>query len=388
MRKSILTVLFTFTLFINNAQTISGELMFDGEKREYNVFLPSSYDGISPFPLIINMHGLGSNATEQAVYSRFNSFADLNGFIVVYPEGLEMTVPEINYTGQHWNAYFDTGVDDIGFIDYLIDVLWNKYAIDISRIYATGMSNGGFMSYTLACALSDRIAAIASVTGSMVNVAPQLCNAGRPVPVLQFHGTEDPVVAYEGEGSILPMEDVIDYWAEQNGCTTEGVTGIDLEDTNPDDNSTVTRFIYNDCSEGGEVNFYRINNGGHTWPGALIILDESTAGPTNRDINATALISDFFNSFTHPNPRQPEVITSTEDITAQFVYPNPVETHINLNLKEPASVQLLQADGRRIINWNAPSGLSRIDAASWPDGLYILQITTRNGKHQTVRLIK
>ncbi len=390
MLKTIFTILFSFTLFINYSQTISGNLVFDGEKREYNVYLPSSYDGSTPLPLIINMHGLGSNAVEQAVYSRFNSFADLNGFIVVYPEGLEATVPEINYTGQHWNAYFETGVDDIGFIDFLIDVLWNRYTIDITRVYATGMSNGGFMSYTLACELSDRIAAIASVTGSMVDVVPQECDSERPVPVLQFHGTVDPVVPYEGEGSILSMEDVIDYWVEQNGCTADGVTGVDLEDTNPDDNSTVTRFLYDDCGAGGQVDFYRINNGGHTWPGALIILDEESAGPTNRDINATALISELFNSITHPNPRQPEVITSNDLIAKDndIVYPNVFENHLNLNLKKPAAVTLMRADGRIMEYWNAPSGLSRVDASAWPNGLYLLQISSSDGGRQIVKLIK
>lgn len=388
MPRFILTLLCALFIADSYGQTISKSLIVDGVERRYSVYLPSGYDDETPLPLVINMHGLGSNAVEQAAYSRFNSFGDLNSFIIVYPEGLEATVPEINYTGQHWNSYFETGVDDVGFIDLLIDVMWNNYRIDIARVYATGMSNGGFMSYTLACELSDRIAAIASVTGSMVTIAPNECNAIRPVPVLQFHGTVDPVVPYDGEGSILPMEEVIEFWTEQNGCVTDGVTGTDLEDSDTEDNSTVTRFLYEECSEGGQVDFYRINNGGHTWPGALIILDETSAGPTNKDINATALISEFFKSFTHPNPRQPEVITSSDPLITERVFPNAFQDYINLKLTGPASVKLLRADGQTIQNWNAPSGMSRVDASYLPNGVYLMQIQTLDGTRQTVRLIK
>ena len=136
-------LLFTFISTSALGQLTKKELVVDGVRRTYSIYLPGGFAGESGLPLVINMHGLGSNATEQAAYSRFNTLADVENFIVVYPEGLEATVPDINFTGQHWNAYFDTGVDDVAFMDLLIDVIWNQYQIDVSRVYATGMSNGG-----------------------------------------------------------------------------------------------------------------------------------------------------------------------------------------------------------------------------------------------------
>lgn len=379
-------LLFLFISTTAYSQTIKKELIVDGVRRTYSLYLPSGFSGESGLPLVINMHGLGSNATEQAAYSRFNTLADVDNFIVVYPEGLEATVPDINFTGQHWNAYFDTGIDDVGFIDLLIDVIWNQYQIDVSKVYATGMSNGGFMSYTLACELNDRFAAIASVTGSMVVTAPIVCNAEIPVPVAQFHGTADGVVPFEGSNTLLSMDELIELWTDLNGCVTDGVVGEDLEDKNDSDNSTVTRFVYSDCDDNGIVDFYRINNGGHTWPGAFIIVD---AGPTNKDIDATRLIGDFFAQYTHPNPRMPEVITNIEpEANTTIVYPTRFENYLRFNLNQNAEVTLMQPHGAVLSSWNASAGPSLIQTESWPSGLYLLRIKHENGRSNTVKIIK
>lgn len=276
-------------------------LKHDGIEREYNLYIPEGYDENTNWPLVINLHGRGSEMVEQMIYSGFNDLADEHKFMVAYPQGLVATTAGINAT--HWNADFGTGVDDVGFIDAMIEEIFNDFGLDNSRVYSTGMSNGGFMSYTLACQLSDRIAAIASVAGSMSGLGVQNCNPERQVPVMEFHGTMDEVVPFEGiSGGILPVPDVVDFWVNNNGCDNENFIEEELADIDKADSSTVTLYHYNLCDENNEVLLYKINNGGHTWPGSFNI---AIFGNTNQDIDASALIWEFFNSYTHPSPRKP-----------------------------------------------------------------------------------
>ena len=245
----------------------------------------------------------------------------------------------------------------------------------------------GFMSYTLACELNDRIAAIASVTGSMVVTAPDLCEVERPVPIAQFHGTVDEVVPFDGSSTLLSMDELINLWADLNGCVTDGIVGEDLEDINDTDNSTVTRFVYSDCDEDGIIEFYRINNGGHTWPGAFIVLEQ--AGPTNKDIDATGLIGAFFAQYSHPNPRNPQVITNIEpEENATLVYPTRFQNYLRFNLKQQAEVTLIQSNGSVLASWDAAPGPSLLQTEAWPEGLYLLRITQENGRSNTIKIIK
>ena len=158
---------------------------YDGYERTYLLHLPTGYDGIEPLPLIIAMHGGLGSADNLQSQSGLSNKADSENFIVVYPEGVKGGVLNV----RTWNAGWCCGnssssnVDDVGFIDSLLDTLVDRYAIDTNRIYATGMSNGGFMSYRLACELSDRIAAIAPVSASM-SVTGYI--PSRPVPIIHF----------------------------------------------------------------------------------------------------------------------------------------------------------------------------------------------------------
>ncbi|HPI09028.1 MAG TPA: PHB depolymerase family esterase, partial [Saprospiraceae bacterium] len=170
--------------------TLTGTIQSGGLTREYRLYKPAVYNGSTAVPLVINMHGYSSNNLEQEFYGDFRGIADTANFLIVHPNGT------LDNQGQRfWNA-FGTGsnVDDVGFISDLIDTLSAAYNIDPQRIYATGMSNGGFMSYSLACELNERIAAIASVTGSMAPIKLASCNPQRPVPVMEIHGTADGVV--------------------------------------------------------------------------------------------------------------------------------------------------------------------------------------------------
>jgi len=273
-------------------------IIHNGLTRTYRLHLPADYTTSNHYPLVINMHGMGSNAWEQEIYTGFNQVSDTGGFIVVYPNGVN----------NLWNVSSTGGVDDVGFISALIDTLDALHSTDLSRVYAIGMSMGGFMSYRLACELSDRIVAIASVTGLQ---AFYPCNPGRPVPVLQMHGTADGVVPYSGVASTIA------HWVNHNNCPTTPVI-IDLPDIDTTDNSTVTLSYYYPCDDSTEVKLYTINGGGHTWPGANIII-----GVTNQDIHASSEIWNFFRKYTLEGTSS-LAEKNAEDAIHVSIYPNPV----------------------------------------------------------------
>lgn len=265
-------------------QNINSSLTFDGIERLFTIHLPPDHDPAEAWPLVINMHGFGSNRTEQQFYANMNPVADENGFIVVYPQGVF----------NSWNVgwVFGSQADDVGFIEALTDVLIADWGADPERVYATGMSNGGFMSYRLACELSDRIAAIASVTGGMVPGLADNCDPGRAVPVLQLHGTADDVVPYEGSFLTAPVDSTIAFWRGYNGCMSDSIV-TEVPDLDPADGSTAQNIRFEDCTDGATVEFYRIEGGGHTWPGSPIDI-----GATNQDFDGSKEIWRFFSQFT------------------------------------------------------------------------------------------
>lgn len=229
------------------------------------------------------------------------------------------------------------------------------YDIDLNRVYSTGMSMGGFMSYRLACELSERIAAIASVTGLL---AAFPCTPARPLPVLQIHGTADGTVPYSGVSS------TISFWVGENNCPVSPVI-TNLPDINSTDASTVTKSYYGFCDDSTEVILYTVNNGGHTWPDAAINI-----GVTNRDFNANSEVWNFFKKYALENE---ESGCSIQDISlmkgwnmiATYIYPDtPDILHILNNIssdilliKNGAGSAAIPSLGINSIgNWNITEG--------------------------------
>ena len=265
----------------------NGHVMVDGEKRTYILFVPKSYDPAKPAPLVISIHGFADWPANQQSASRWNDLAERYGFIVVYPSGTGFPL--------HWRASNPSAsVKDVTFISALIDKLEGKYNIDPRRIYANGFSNGGGMSFVLACTLTDRIAAIAGVSGAYL-YPWQNCSPSRPVPLIAFHGTADPVVPYSGGRSdsfnypFPAIPDWVKTYADRNGCSADPV---EIPST-----GELTGIRYTNCSQNAEVIFYTITNSGHSWPGSKP-LPKWVVGKTNQDVNATELIWQFFEQ--HP----------------------------------------------------------------------------------------
>lgn len=267
--------------------TLKKNIFHEGRLRSFTLYVPDSYDRNRATPMVFNFHGYGSNAEQQMNYSNMIEVADEEGFLVIHPQGTPLPLTgSPHFCVGGWTRSCD--VDDVSYTNYLINVISSLYNIDMLRIYSTGMSNGGFMSYHLACNLSNRIAAIASVTGSMTPETYNDCNPSRPVPILQMHGLEDTVVPLTGiPNNMEPLQKVIDYWVEHNNCTAQYI--VDYIDLVPGDNSQVFQIAWSGCDEGSEVRFYTFSGAGHTWPG-----NPYNTPNTNYDIIASEEIWQFF----------------------------------------------------------------------------------------------
>jgi polyhydroxybutyrate depolymerase len=351
----------TFSSF--SQQTINASITHDGIQRDYILYIPELYDGSTAVPLVLNFHGYGSNAAQQMFYGDFRDIADTEGFLLVHPEGT-------TFIGdQFWNVGFpglSSNIDDVGFTEALIDELATLYTIDLDRVYATGMSNGGFMSFLLACQLSEKIAAVASVTGSMTQDTFDDCNAQHPTPVLQIHGTDDGVVLYNGNNLSIPIADVISYWVDFNNCETTPTTTT-LPDVDVSDGSTIEHSVYEDGDNGITTEHMKVIGGGHTWPGSVI----NTAG-TNQDIDASMEIWLFFSRFDINGP------LSTDDFEKNQVtiYPNPTQSKINLSLKYAKEVhyKLFSPLGKQLMTGTITSSNEEIDISHLPSNIYFLKL--------------
>jgi polyhydroxybutyrate depolymerase len=249
------------------------------------------------------LHGGGGTGKGMVKLTGFNAVADRENFIIVYPDGFEKHWNDGR--GVQWQAQVEN-VDDVGFISALIDHLSDELNIDTSRIYVTGISNGGMMSHRLGCELSRKIAAIAPVASNIPVSQASVWSPSRPVPVLIINGTEDPLERWEGGeirlwrntyGVVLSVADTVKFWVEKNGCSSPPVI-TPLPDRDTADGTTVRTEAYGGCQDGAEVVLYAIEGGGHTWPGGFQYLPESVIGRTSREFNASEVIWQFFKE--HP----------------------------------------------------------------------------------------
>jgi polyhydroxybutyrate depolymerase len=276
--------------YIRNAS--NGSIVSSGQARDYLLYVPASYDRAKPTPLVISMHGGGLWGAAQKEISQWNPVADREGFIVVYPSGARDEGPGA------WRSATGPGQgEDVTFISDLIDKLSADYNIDPARIYANGLSNGGGMAFVLSCTLSNRIAAVGMVAAAQL-LPWSWCTDTRPVPMIAFHGTADPVVPYTGGKTWVaprafphvPMWTA--NWARRNRCAPEPVDSTVA--------ANVTRRRYNGCADNASVELYTIRGGGHDWPGGGP-LPEWLCGPVSRGIDATSQMWAFFRE--HRLPR-------------------------------------------------------------------------------------
>lgn len=271
-------------------------LVSGGQDRCYYVYAPPGYDSAGPAPVVFSFHGFLSNPESQALITGWHKLADQEGFVVAYPQGKKFP--------QRWNAgatWGDSDVDDVQFFRDMLEDLSTTAAIDRSRVYINGFSNGGGMTVRLGCDAADLLAAMGTVAGAVVSMDD--CKPAQPVPAMAFHGTADPIVPYEGgqmhsrllrwAGGLtnaptyfVGAEDWVAAWAEGNGCDSTPAA------IPPQGDAHGVR--YTSCDDEAAVVFFAIDGGGHTWPGGWPI---PGVGKTSQDINATAELWEFFQGY-------------------------------------------------------------------------------------------
>jgi polyhydroxybutyrate depolymerase len=278
----------------------SASVPVDGLTRTFELYTPRGHDPNRPTPLVLVFHGGFGNGAQVANRLGMNAVADRGGFLVAYPDGYD----------KHWNdgrTATSDGPDDVRFVRALIDEVGRHHQLDAQRIYATGLSNGGYFTQRLACEMSAQIAAFAPVMATMPVPLQQRCAPGeRKVPMLMISGVDDPLVPYQGGeltrgrslggkgGEVISVPDAAAFWARHNGCNMQPQQQ-DLPDTDPRDGTRVRQTLYLDCDGDAEVKLLSIDGGGHTWPGSRERKRiRRIVGATSYDINASEVIWAFF----------------------------------------------------------------------------------------------
>lgn len=254
------------------------DLDLEGGTRSYELHVPPRYDGTAPLPLILNFHGLTQTGDAQRSQSHMDDRADQEGYIVAYPNGIR----------NAWNSGRDAtdDVDDVAFTRAVIDDLGARGCIDLKRVYATGMSNGGGMSHRLACEAADVIAAVAPSSGQL-SLDPAACTPQRPIPLIHFHGANDTIASYEG------VPEMIQAWADRNGCTDEPRVTYQEGD--------VTCETSDQCDADASVTLCTAEDAGHCWFGYLCPDDiPIDLGGSTMSINANDAMWALFSSVKLP----------------------------------------------------------------------------------------
>tara|TARA_R110002050_G_scaffold290467_3_gene444203 strand:- start:5490 stop:6389 length:900 start_codon:yes stop_codon:yes gene_type:complete len=249
----------------------------NGLVREYLLFVPQNYSASQALPLVFSLHGAGGTKESQYQLSEFNEIADRENFLLVTPEAI---APRGNFT--FWNQLSSAnGADDVGFIDTLISLVAMEYSVDLDRVYLAGSSNGAFMSFQYVCEHSNKIAGVAAVKGYMLADQISNCQPTLPTAIIQMHGTKDPLVSYEG------VQATLDFWNGFNQTDTIALTR-NLPDTDPNTGNTGNSSLYQNGSNGVQVEYIKVVNGLHDWFGETEI---------NYDLQASEEAWAFFNKF-------------------------------------------------------------------------------------------
>jgi polyhydroxybutyrate depolymerase len=352
--------LFVFAIvqFSVSAQTIK-TIQHNSTTRMYMEFIPSSYTGTEALPLVIALHGLGDSINNFST-AGFQIIGEIDNFITVYPQGMS------GFAGTAWNAgvqYYgitiNGDVNDVSFISNLIDTISDDYNIDPERIYVTGFSMGGFMANRLACELSQKIAAIASVAGTRGNLLTT-CQPWRAVPFCHFHGSADGTVYFTGNAFGMDAPDLVNWWATWNQCQTPPDSTI-LPDNAPGDGIIITHFEYPNGIQNSNVEFYRADSADHVW----------LYQPVN-DTTYTILIWEFFKKHQ----------LTTIDISEQseentyHIYPTIASDKIWISppssIPFPNSVRLYSTNGQ--ITESTVKTDGSVDISFLPQGIYICEI--------------
>ena len=297
--------IFYLLLFLSSlAQNINRTIIVDGLQRQYIIHLPPGFHMLKKMPLLFALHGGGGTAKSAVSFYNLEALADKNNFIVVYPDAVNKawSIPGMATRVKD----YDTVVNDLHFMNVLLDTMISIYKGDSQKVFLTGISRGAMFSYYLADAMNERITAIAAVSGGISQMQLPAYSFKKPISVLMINGTKDPLVNYDGgygilnkrnkrkeDADLVPAGQLLQKIVMLDHCNT-AVQTLMLPDADPSDACTETEYIYGGSDV--KVNFIKIVNGGHTWPGGTQYLPRFIIGRLCKDFNASQKIFDFFKS--------------------------------------------------------------------------------------------
>lgn len=359
MKNKGLLIVFIGLFFVCNAQQqVSKTITHGGIERQYLEYVPMVYNENTAVPLLICLHGLGDNMANFSTIG-MNFIADTANFIVLTPQAIN------SFMGTAWNSgasasgmQLNQNIDDVGFIGRLIDTTASLYNIDLKRVYVTGFSMGGFMCHRLACEYGHRIAAIASVAGTIGSALQ--CNPSRAIPVIHFHGTADQTVAYTGNQYGIDVDSLLNFWAIKNGC--QSVPVHTLMPDNAADGFTVDHYAYFNQAVIAPVEHYKVNGADHQW----------IYSPVN-DIDYSTLIWKFLSQFSNE-----QVGIEESHNYSVALSPNPASSFVNIDLNfEAGSVSVYSMDGKLMKTFLVNGKNISVDLSSYKNGLYLFRIFDR-----------
>jgi len=371
--KIVFVILFTIVIYTNPLFAQLDSIYDLSTYRTFIVHLPTGYSTNNQYPIVLNLHGLLSNATQQQSITQFDNIADSKGFILVYPNGKPIGNSNLN----KWETINDS---DVEFLSNLVDSIRSNYSTN-DCLFVTGFSHGGFMTCKFANNTPHVVNAIAVGSGNMTNLLKNQSASAPQIPIMHFHGTEDSTVPYMGSPpTISPVDSTIQWWVQHNNCNpSPSFTAV--PNSNLTDSSTVEKYYYSGGVNGSEVTFYKVSNGGHTWSGSN---SPSPLGFTNKDINQSTIIGDFFGSFC--------TITNglIEERNNTFkIFPNPFSDQLNIsNLKHENTMFVLYDNLSNKILKGRFTTLTTIVTDQLPSGIYFYEIWNSKERIAAGKLIK
>lgn len=346
---------------------ISQTIYYDGNNREYELYIPENYNDSNVVPLLFNFHGGNGTMSDQIYLSDMRSLADENNFIIVYPQAIADPTDD---GSLNWIFKGDSDHDDIYFIESIIDELSSQYSIDLSRVYACGYSLGGEFVYELLCRLNNKIAAGVVVARTMGQYQYENCNPEHPTAIMTILGTEDyesnyDGVVYNGVTYYISADDTHQYWTNYNNADVNP-SEIELPNNNSSDGSTVTKRIWGNGEACVSVVELRINGGGHDWPGST----------GNMDINSNNEIWDFVSQYSLDGLIEECSLSVNIDNKSEFkIYPNPVENYIQIiNQSENRNFIISDLKGGVVFESTLINGENIFDISELSPAIYNLKI--------------
>jgi polyhydroxybutyrate depolymerase len=336
----------------------------DGVIRTYHYYVPSYWNSGESMPLLMVLHGLTQSGQGIMNITNFNSLAESEGFIAVYPDGLE----------NAWNADMNvtvSGADDIGFLERLVLHFETNFGVNSSRIYFTGFSNGGFMSNKLACESSLCIAAIASVSGNMSSTVYENCNPKQPTSVLHIHGTADAVVSYFGSPTTgVSVGQSMDKWRDFLGCSESPVVE-EMPNVNLLDLSNAEWHRYLNCTQGVSLELIKVNGGGHQWPGINTLL--GGVGTINMDFYSPEVIWNFLKG---KSCASQDILDNELETTT--IYPNPASDIVHIHGSSGFQLELFDQLGHDFTMQLVVHNNNTFDCSHLKSGIYWMQLSNES----------